>query len=60
MATTEALAEAIKKQLSQYEEEIKVDEIGAVTYLGDGIVRASGLNNAMYGELVKFQNGVYG
>ena len=60
MATTEALAEYIKNQLSQYQDEIEVDEIGAVTYLGDGIVRASGLNNAMYGELVEFQNGVYG
>lgn len=60
MATTEALTEFIKKQLSQYEEEVKVDEIGAVTYLGDGIVRASGLNNAMYGELVKFDNETYG
>ncbi|WP_317698504.1 F0F1 ATP synthase subunit alpha [Xylocopilactobacillus apis] len=60
LATTEALAEFIKKQLSQYQDEIKVDEIGAVTYLGDGIVRASGLNNAMYGELVQFENGVFG
>lgn len=60
MATTEALAEYIKKQLIQYQDDIKVDEIGAVTYLGDGIVRASGLKNAMYGELIEFPDGVFG
>ena len=37
-----------------------VTETGVVTYIGDGIARARGLDNAMAGELLEFQNGTYG
>ncbi|EJH18002.1 ATP synthase F1, alpha subunit [Streptococcus pneumoniae GA60132] len=35
-------------------------ETGVVTYIGDGIARAHGLENAMSGELLNFENGSYG
>ena len=35
-------------------------ETGVVTYIGDGIARAHGLENAMSGELLIFENGSYG
>ncbi|MGN1284143.1 MAG: F0F1 ATP synthase subunit alpha, partial [Candidatus Limosilactobacillus intestinavium] len=36
------------------------EETGTVTYVGDGVARADGLENAMAGELLEFDNGVYG
>ena len=56
----EEISALIKKQLADYKDELSVDEIGTVTYVGDGIARANGLDNALSGELVEFQNGVFG
>ena len=56
----EEISALIKKQLADYQDELSVDEVGTVTYVGDGIARANGLDNALSGELVEFQNGVYG
>jgi F-type H+-transporting ATPase subunit alpha len=39
---------------------VEVTEVGTVIQVGDGIARAHGLQNAMAGELVEFQNGVMG
>ncbi|WP_326717751.1 F0F1 ATP synthase subunit alpha [Vagococcus jeotgali] len=56
----EDISSHIKQQLAKYEESLTVDEVGTVTYVGDGIARADGLENAMAGELLEFDNGVYG
>lgn len=50
----------IKKQIANYEDTLAVEEIGIVTYIGDGIARAYGLENAMSGELLEFENGSFG
>jgi len=57
---TEEISSLIKKQLANYEATISVEETGTVTYVGDGVARADGLENAMAGELLEFSNGVYG
>lgn len=57
---TEEISSLIKKQLANYKESISVEETGTVTYVGDGVARADGLENAMAGELLEFSNGVYG
>ena len=36
------------------------EDIGVVTYVGDGIARISGLRSAMYGEMVLFRNNSVG
>lgn len=54
------ISELIKKQIEGYQNEIVIDEVGTVTYVGDGIARAFGLKNVMSGELVQFSNDVYG
>lgn len=54
------ISELIRKQVEGYRNEIVIDEVGTVSYVGDGIARAYGLNNVMSGELVEFENGVYG
>ncbi|MFD2305219.1 F0F1 ATP synthase subunit alpha [Enterococcus termitis] len=56
----EEISALIKEQIKNYQQELAVEEVGTVTYVGDGIARAHGLENAMSGELVEFSNGSYG
>ncbi|ANZ63317.1 F0F1 ATP synthase subunit alpha [Secundilactobacillus paracollinoides] len=56
----EEISALIKQQLADYQDEISVDETGTVTYVGDGIARAHGLENALAGELLEFDSGVFG
>ena len=50
----------IKKQIENFQPNFDVTETGVVTYIGDGIARACGLDNAMSGELLEFDNGTFG
>jgi F-type H+-transporting ATPase subunit alpha len=50
----------LKQQLTGYEATASLDEVGTVLTVGDGIVRAYGLSNAQYGELVAFDSGLEG
>ncbi len=50
----------LKQQLSGFEATASLDEVGTVLTVGDGIVRAYGLSNAQYGELVAFDSGLEG
>ncbi|MBC1292131.1 F0F1 ATP synthase subunit alpha [Listeria booriae] len=56
----EEISALIKQQIENYQSELKVSDVGTVTYIGDGIARAHGLDNAMAGELLEFSNGVMG
>ncbi|PIO83750.1 F0F1 ATP synthase subunit alpha [Loigolactobacillus backii] len=56
----EEISSLIKQQLDNYSNDLSVEEVGTVTYVGDGIARATGLDNAMANELLEFQNGSYG
>ena len=50
----------LKQQLTGFEATASLDEVGTVLTVGDGIVRAYGLSNAQYGELVAFESGLEG
>jgi F-type H+-transporting ATPase subunit alpha len=50
----------LKQQLSGFEASASLNEVGTVLTVGDGIVRAYGLSNAQYGELVEFEGGLEG
>lgn len=56
----EEISALLKEQIDSYQEKLAVEEVGTVTYIGDGIARAHGLENAMSGELLEFANGSYG
>ena len=56
----EEISALIKQQLANYKDELTVDEVGTVTYVGDGVARANGLDNALSGELLQFEDGTYG
>jgi len=50
----------IKQQIEQYKSDIEVVDVGTVIQVGDGIARVHGLEKAMAGELLEFENGVVG
>lgn len=50
----------LKKQLSGFDADASLDEVGTVLTVGDGIARVYGLSNAQYGELVSFESGMEG
>ncbi|HGS2509113.1 TPA: F0F1 ATP synthase subunit alpha [Streptococcus pneumoniae] len=50
----------IKQQIENFKPNFDVTETGVVTYIGNGIARAHGLENVMSGELLNFENGSYG
>ena len=50
----------LKKQLAEVDLEVKLEEVGTVLTVGDGIARVYGLNNVQSGELVQFNTGEQG
>jgi F-type H+-transporting ATPase subunit alpha len=54
------VSEILRKQLSGFEKEVDVYEIGTVLQVGDGIARIYGLTKVMASELVEFPGNVFG
>jgi len=50
----------LRKQLSGFENEVDVYDVGTVLQVGDGIARVYGLSKVMASELVEFPNDVFG
>jgi F-type H+/Na+-transporting ATPase subunit alpha len=50
----------LKREISGFEQRLRINEVGTVIEVGDGIARIYGLTNAMAGELLEFQNGAIG
>lgn len=57
---TDKIAELISSEINKYKKETKFEEIGTVIDAGDGIARISGLSQALSGEMLEFDGGVYG
>ncbi len=56
----EEISAIIKQQIENYGIKTKTDDVGYVLLAGDGIARIYGLEDAMAGELLEFENGEYG
>jgi proton translocating ATP synthase, F1 alpha subunit len=56
----EEISSILKQQIENYQADVDVAQVGTVITVGDGICRIYGLNNAMAGELLEFENGVMG
>ena len=56
----EEITKIIRNQIKNYENRMEVSQTGVVILVGDGIARASGLDQCMAGELVEFPDGSYG
>ena len=50
----------LRKQLSGFESEIDIYDVGTVLQVGDGIARVYGLSKVMASELIEFPNDVFG
>jgi F-type H+/Na+-transporting ATPase subunit alpha len=50
----------IRQQIEQYNQDVNVDNVGTVLQVGDGIARIYGLEKAMSGELLEFEDGTIG
>lgn len=48
----------LREQLSNFNAQADLEEVGTVLQVGDGIARVYGLGNVRYGELVEFEDGV--
>lgn len=57
---TEDIITILKEEIAQSDFDRSDKEIGLIETIGDGIVTASGIDHAMYGEIVIFENGVKG
>lgn len=54
------ISEILRKQLSGFESEVDIYDVGTVLQVGDGIARVYGLSQVMASELVEFPNDVFG
>lgn len=50
----------LRHEIDDYDRKMVVQETGTVVQISDGIANVYGLNHAMYGELIEFENGVRG
>ncbi len=56
----EEISSVIKEQIKGFTSKLDVSEVGTVIQVGDGIARIHGLDNAMAGELVEFEDNLFG
>ncbi len=57
---TENIISMLRSEIADFELEAKDDEIGTVSWVGDGIANIDGIEHAAYGEIVIFECGVKG
>ncbi len=56
----EEISAILRRQLTGFENEADIYEVGTVLQVGDGVARVYGLNKVMASELVEFPNDVFG
>ena len=54
------ISSIIREQISNYNKEVQIENVGTVFQVGDGIARIYGLNDVMAGELLEFVDGTIG
>jgi F-type H+-transporting ATPase subunit alpha len=50
----------LKQQIEDYDKSVSISNVGTVLQVGDGIARVYGLEQAMAGELLQFEDGTEG
>ncbi len=54
------VASIIKREIEKYEDKLKMESVGTVLQVGDGVARIYGLDDCMSNELIEFPGGVFG
>ncbi|MHC4942649.1 MAG: F0F1 ATP synthase subunit alpha [Planctomycetota bacterium] len=50
----------IKQEIENYQDTMKMESVGTVLQVGDGVARVYGLDDCMVSEILEFPNGVFG
>jgi F-type H+-transporting ATPase subunit alpha len=58
--STDSIISILRSEIEKFELEAKDQEVGTVSYVGDGIANINGIDHAAYGEIVIFDCGVKG
>ena len=59
-ASVAELSDIIESKILDYSAEVRLEEIGKVLAIGDGIARVHGLERVQAGEMVEFDSGMRG
>jgi F-type H+-transporting ATPase subunit alpha len=54
------ISNIIRQQIESYDQDVKIDNVGTVLQIGDGIARVYGLEQVMAGELLEFSDKTIG
>ena len=54
------ISSIIRDQIQKYDQDVKIDNVGTVLQIGDGIARVYGLDQVMSGELLEFEDKTIG
>lgn len=54
------ISSIIRQQIESYDQQVQVSNVGTVLQVGDGTARIYGLDQAMAGELLEFEDGTVG
>ena len=57
---SEEIISILKEEIENFDMMAGVREVGNVIWVGDGIATVYGIDHAMYGEIVTFENGIKG
>lgn len=58
--SSEDIKSALLRCIENYEAKSSAESIGFVIQAGDGIAKVDGLHDCMYGEMLRFENGITG
>lgn len=56
----EEVTSVIKKELEKFKSKMKMESVGTILQVGDGIARVYGLDDVMAGELIELPGGIMG
>lgn len=54
------ISQLLREQIENFDSRVRVDQVGTIISLGDGIARIHGLEKVMAGEMLEFPHGVLG
>src|SRR6185369_3625723 len=54
------IVEQLKEKISAFSADVKVEKVGTVLEVGDGVARVSGLKDAASMEMLDFGNNIFG
>ena len=56
----EEITSVIRKEISNYDKYLKMESVGTVLQIGDGVARIYGLDKCKASELLEFEEGIHG